>query len=199
MCQSEYVASITRRRAELARWLWDLSKTPLPSRGAYTGRSDAICAPLVTQASQAPIAGADNRMAHVWLRQRAHSSVQAAATTTFPGVTLTPGRARSCQRCQPCDARGGWGGQGLAVRRRPASSASPCRQAQSEYVASILSRPARWRGLMWDLDNTPLLCWLSQPCANSWLLLGGSGLVAGAVRLTILLRPALARPTWFPA
>lgn len=30
--QSGYVASITRRRADLARWLWDLSKTPLAGR-----------------------------------------------------------------------------------------------------------------------------------------------------------------------
>jgi hypothetical protein len=26
---------------------------------------------------------------------------------------------------------------------------------QGEHVALILSRRARWTGLMWDLDNTP--------------------------------------------
>ena len=36
---------------------------------------------------------------------------------------------------------------------------------QSGYVASIFSRRARLLGLMWHLDNTPLVCRLSQPCA----------------------------------
>jgi len=36
--QSGYVASITRRRAELASLLWDLSKIPLRDAGALAAK-----------------------------------------------------------------------------------------------------------------------------------------------------------------
>jgi len=53
--QSEHVASIMRRRAELARWLWDLSKSPLPGREGNPGPGSCRSgAPLVAHASQVP-------------------------------------------------------------------------------------------------------------------------------------------------
>ena len=42
--QSGYVASITRLRAELARWLWDLSKTALTAPTAHRPDSRPPCA-----------------------------------------------------------------------------------------------------------------------------------------------------------
>ena len=54
------------------------------------------------------------------------------ATCTFFGARChdhdIPSQHPARQRCQPCDVRGGWGGQGLTVQRRPASSTSPCQQ-----------------------------------------------------------------------
>ena len=54
------------------------------------------------------------------------------------------------------DARGGRGAQGLTAWRRPAASTSPCREDQSEYVASTLSRRTGLPGLVRDLDEHPL-------------------------------------------